>query len=292
MSYSSGRLTARDLIAKSFSAKSRRGYDPAEVDAYLMEVARQVDELNLEIDRLQSEVARLQFAAQAAPAPAPASSAAPMPAPAADFTSPPPPAAPAPAPIAAAPAEFDDEALRLMFKAAQQTAQQTISDAKARGEEILAEARYRSAESGRESDRKAFEAASRIQGEIVQLEQQVRTRQLELDELARLGDVERLKVREMAYALLRTVGDETVEHDVTPASNTGPTGREMPAPPQGDAIDLRLPEPIVVSAEHLVDMTEVSVGSMPPAPTDIDLREVVPLDFETPAVSHSGMREF
>jgi DivIVA domain-containing protein len=29
------RLTARDLIAKSFSAKARRGYDPAEVDAYL-----------------------------------------------------------------------------------------------------------------------------------------------------------------------------------------------------------------------------------------------------------------
>ena len=49
------RLTARDLIAKSFSAKARRGYDPAEVDAYLMDVARQVDELNLEIDRLTNE---------------------------------------------------------------------------------------------------------------------------------------------------------------------------------------------------------------------------------------------
>ena len=40
------RLTARDLIAKSFSAKARRGYDPAEVDAYLMDVARQVGRLN------------------------------------------------------------------------------------------------------------------------------------------------------------------------------------------------------------------------------------------------------
>ena len=56
------RLTARDLIAKSFSAKARRGYDPAEVDAYLMDVARQVDELNLEIDRLTNEVVRLSFA--------------------------------------------------------------------------------------------------------------------------------------------------------------------------------------------------------------------------------------
>jgi vacuolar-type H+-ATPase subunit H len=202
----------------------------------------------------------------------------------------------APEPVVAAPAEFDDEALRLMFKAAQQTAQQTISEAKHRGEEILAEARYRSAEIGRESDRKAFEAASRIQGEIVQLEQQVRARQLELDELGRLGDVERLKVREMAYALLRTVGDDSADTEPSLATVAGTNGsRVMPAPlspPQGDAIDLRLPAPVTVGADQLIDMTEMSVGSIPPPPSDIDLREVVPLEFDTPEPYPTGMREF
>ncbi len=211
MNIPAGNLTAREIIAKTFSAKARRGYDPADVDAYLMDIARQVDELNLEIDRLTNEVVRLSFSQ-------PSTSSAPV------SELPPPPRVARPEPIAAVPAPVmvtapaapvasrdhtaEEESLTLILKAAQKTAEVTIIDARARAEEIIAEARYRASEITRESDRKAFEAASRIQTEIVKLEDELTHSRDELDTLHCAVEDERARIRGFAQDLLRSVGEE------------------------------------------------------------------------------------
>ncbi len=48
------RLTGRDVLAKTFQAKTKRGYDPIEVDAYLELVAAQIDVLHGDIGRQDS----------------------------------------------------------------------------------------------------------------------------------------------------------------------------------------------------------------------------------------------
>lgn len=47
------RLTGRDVLAKTFQAKTKRGFDPIEVDAYLELVAAQIDVLHGDLQTLQ-----------------------------------------------------------------------------------------------------------------------------------------------------------------------------------------------------------------------------------------------
>ena len=54
MALNERRLTGRDVLAKTFQAKTKRGYDPIEVDAYLELVAAQIDVLHGDIGRLDS----------------------------------------------------------------------------------------------------------------------------------------------------------------------------------------------------------------------------------------------
>jgi DivIVA domain-containing protein len=51
------RLTGRDVLAKTFQAKTKRGYDPIEVDAYLELVAAQIDVLHGDLGRAESATA-------------------------------------------------------------------------------------------------------------------------------------------------------------------------------------------------------------------------------------------
>lgn len=69
MGFNDRRLTGRDVLAKTFHAKTKRGYDPVEVDAYLELVAAQIDVLHGDIGRA-TQSAQETAAPVAAPAPA------------------------------------------------------------------------------------------------------------------------------------------------------------------------------------------------------------------------------
>ncbi len=194
-------LTGRDVIAKTFSAKSRKGYDPTEVDTYLEQVAAQIDSLHAEIGRLSAEldacVVERNKLASAPPAPAPAPAPEPVMA-----------AAPVAVAAAAEPVEgpaqraANEEAAEVILRMAQKASADAIGEARMRADEIIAEADIRSTEIARESDRKAFEAASRLQGDLRNLEGEVDNRKLELERVEGAIIVEQHRLRQMADDLM------------------------------------------------------------------------------------------
>lgn len=242
MGFNDRRLTGRDVLAKTFHAKTKRGYDPVEVDAYLELVAAQVDVLHGDIGRA-AEAIRSNDAAVATPVSADASAIeaeleqilqenaqltaehahvaaelaheqAQMEALRAEnlqlrtqltAVAPPPPATETTA-VAVVPAPDDragDESYELVLRMAHRTAEDTISQAHSRADEIVAEAEFNAAQIGKESDRKAFEAANRVQTEIASLNAELDSQRGQLTELGNRTHAKRDELRSLASSILQ-----------------------------------------------------------------------------------------
>lgn len=273
MGLSDRRLTGRDVLAKTFHAKTKRGYDPVEVDAYLELVAAQIDVLHGDIGRAAQE------AASVVPAPAPV----PTPAPAAlspelqaeleqlrmhnaELTSeltqeksvseslraeneqlrvqltaiaPPPPAVEAqveavvePVAAAAPSSAASEESYELVLRMAHRTAEETISQAHSRADEIVAEAEFNAAQISKESDRKAFEAANRVQAEIASLNTEIETQRGELSVLHGHTQAKRDELRGLAHAIINLAdsGQQSYEGaEVVDLRTQGVTNTEVPS---------------------------------------------------------------
>lgn len=158
-------INGHDIATKTFQARTKRGYDPAEVDAYLKQVAAQVDALH---ERSESNAL----------------------------------AAASSTPESQSTSEAERESVELMLRIARKTSEEALGEARVRADEIVAEANFRAAQLGRESDRKAFEAASRTQAELQAIEQAVADRQGNLTQLESMVEQRQAELRGMAETLL------------------------------------------------------------------------------------------
>ncbi|MGI9604611.1 MAG: DivIVA domain-containing protein [Acidimicrobiales bacterium] len=261
MAVNERRLTGRDVLAKTFQARTKRGYDPNEVDAYLELVAAQVD-------MLHGDAARAREGLDPMPAPI---------APAVDVAShevadleqrimdltverdglidtnrtlaaeneqlrtqvlavapPPPPTArdisevaelevldaPEPTsmqvekatdnlPVEATDDRAAEESYELVLRMARRSAEETIAEAHARADEIVADANFTAAQISRESDRKAFEAAQKVQADLAEMHEQIGEREAELRHLEGRTSEHRIEMRDLANRILFLADDET-----------------------------------------------------------------------------------
>ena len=314
MNINERRLNGRDVLAKTFPAKTKKGYDPIDVDAYLELVASQVDLLHgdilragesaseasvapvgtvaepvadegidvaglqSELDaaraerdalqaRLEEELAaaemlkaenqqlRTQLTSIAPPPPAPAG-AQPQEIVATEAVEVAQPedvtavvaAAGNNMPVAAAGnnmavaaagndmAVVDErahqESYDLVLRAAQRSAEEAISAAHVRADEIVADANLTASRIAQESDRKAYEAANRAQGELAVISSEIESQRAELTEIDTLAAQRRSELRSLGETIIRWVnqatdsevvdlrGAEDAETDTAPANDT------------------------------------------------------------------------
>ncbi|MDH5238519.1 MAG: DivIVA domain-containing protein [Acidimicrobiia bacterium] len=216
-------LTGRDVIAKTFSTRTRRGYDPIEVDAYLEQLATQIDAMHAEIERLRS--GSHDFSAAPPPPPPPL-----------EFET----AAPEVAPIAAPPSTPVDsgagsEAAELVLRMAQKASGEAIEEAKARADEIVADAEFKASEVQREADRKAFDVSTRTQGELRAVETEIETKRSELDAIHEAIANQRTRLRRIGAEITRLAdGIEEPSDSVIDLSSDAP----VPIDAEADTADV------------------------------------------------------
>lgn len=263
MNINERRLNGRDVLAKTFPAKTKKGYDPIDVDAYLELVASQVDLLHGDIARAKEQ------AGSVAPVPAGAGSSvdtaavqseleaakaelAQLQATLAEETAageslraenqqlrtqlasvaPPPPvstdavvvdmvdvgevveaqeavvvSANAVVPagtqeVAVVDERASQESYDLVLRAAQRSAEEAISAAHVRADEIVADANLTASRIAQESDRKAYEAANRAQGELAVINSEIESSQGELAELNSIAAGRKLELRRLGESIL------------------------------------------------------------------------------------------
>jgi len=276
MALNERRISGRDVLAKTFHAKTKRGYDPIEVDAYLELVAAQIDMIhgdlttasagtssidaakmssivaerdayaseietvrtdrdrlavsNEELTEAQSTLAaeneqlRSQVSAVAPPPPsAPESVDTVEVAEVADDVSldtseivlmPPIPSdaddEPSTDLVASdnPDARASEESYELVLRMARRSAEETIAEAHSRADEIVADANFTAAQISRESDRKAFDAANKVQSDLAAISEEIEQRQAELRHLDGRSEEQRGAMRELASRILLLADDD------------------------------------------------------------------------------------
>lgn len=252
MSLNERRLTGRDVLAKTFQAKTKRGYDPIEVDAYLELVAAQIDVLHSDLtnsahstealalpataaieqknQELMIEVAQLRterddYAAQitqfSANEHALRAENEQLRSQVTSIAPPPPVAAGAPVdapvqamapPDAAGDDRASEESYELVLRMARRSAEETIAEAHGRADEIVAEANLTASQIAKESDRKAYEAANKVQAELASVTAEIETQQSTLRVLQGRTVEHRNEIRDIAQKLL-AVADQDQRYE-------------------------------------------------------------------------------
>ncbi|HKE99992.1 MAG TPA: DivIVA domain-containing protein [Actinomycetes bacterium] len=166
-------LTPLDIQHKEFT-KAMRGYAMAEVDTFLDQVTEEFTRLQEENQRLKEQLAHARSAQAMAPAAQP-----PPPPPA--YHQPPPP----PTPETTGPQErVGEEAIARALVMAQQMADQTVEEAKARAKAILDDADGRARATSEETQRRAREITESAQLRAREVTQAAEQRAREITEAA------------------------------------------------------------------------------------------------------------
>lgn len=244
------RLTGRDVLAKTFPAKTKKGFDPVDVDSYLELVAAQIDLLHADLeasggsgahdsdsdttaleeamaerdalearlteelqagDALRAENEQLRLQLTAVAPPPPVSGAATTTELVAEERE----------EISASivPAQSSDlvvddraaqESYELVLRAAQRTAEEAISQAHVRADEIVEDANLNAARIAQESDRKAYEAANRAHKELTEIKGEIETQHALLETVTVTADERRAELRAFGASILQWAEEDAV----------------------------------------------------------------------------------